>query len=395
MAGNPSGDNRPRDPWNKGNGGKQPPDLVRLLKESLQRLLQLLAGKPPAGQPGRRLAALVALFVTGLLAVFAVGGTFQISAEQRGVILSNGQVVRVVDPGTHWYNPLLETLERITLAGSHHYRLNGELATRDGQLVNAGVDVEYRLADPAAYVMSVSDPVTLLQTLTLSALRQAVGRANLSDLLSGKTEKLAGGLQDQLSQALSTWQTGLDVATVTLTGMELPETVAAKTAAGDKAQETAAAGLAAAKAYRDARREAAQTGITRLRADAEAYRQQVVAKAESETARFAAQLVAYEKAPQVTRDRLYFETMESLLARNGKVLIMDAKAGRQLVLPLAELTRQLAAKPTAMPPDGSAAAASAPTGKAASPEAEAPPAPSLYGPVLGSPPQDATGGAKP
>lgn len=397
MAGNQPGDNRPQDPWGGKGGGSQPPDLMKLLRDIAQRFVTWLGFKKPAGQKSRdSWTRVVTLLAIGLIGVFVSSGICQIMPDQHGVVLKSGQVKRVLEPGLHWFNPVLESLERVTVTGTSHYRLSGELATQDSSLVNAGVDVEYRIADPAAYVMAASDPVTLLQTLTLAMLREQVGKSRIDALLESQPAVLGDAVKASLVPALAKWHTGLEIVDVAITGVTLPETVKSGDSAQEQAMQSARAALTAASAYRDSQRQVARDQVEQLQVAAEAYRQQVVTKAETETARFAAQLGAYEKAPQVTRDRLYFDTMETLLAKNGKVLVLDSKSGQQLVLPLAELAKQAAARPLTPVDTARPDAVPKANDKAAPPAAPASPLPSLYGPILGSPqPVAATEGSKP
>lgn len=383
MAWNESGDNKPRDPWGRGGGDKQqPPELDKIFKDIKKQFSSLLGGGKPGNngkgdKPVWPLSRLLGLLLLGLVAVFVFSGFYQVPVGQKAVVLLYGQVNRVADPGLHWYNPLLESLTLVTLDDDSHYRLSGELVSADGKLVKVSVDVGYKVADPAAYVLGAAAPVTLLQNLTLAELRQLVGRNSLADLLDKPAPQWASRLQQRLGTALAPWHAGLELTGVSITDLTLPEAVAAARDGSDKAQGKAAADLQEAKDYQATQLLVAQGQAERLLTEANAYRQKVVDQAEGETSRFNSLLAAYEKAPRVTRDRLYLETMEQVLGKTSKVLVMDSKSGQQLALPLAELIKGVQ---TAQPAPADEADAGVAPKPASKPKAEASSSvPSLYG----------------
>lgn len=380
------GDNKPKDPWgrddkSKGDGNKsQSPELDKVFKDIKQQFSVLFGGGKPSGNrpksPLWPLPRLLALLLLGLVGVFVFSGFYQVPSGQKAVVLLYGQVNRVTDPGLHWYNPLLESLHLVDIATDSHYRLTGELATADGQLIKVGVDVGYKVDDAANYVLATAEPVTLLQNLTLAELRQLMGRNSLADLLAKPTSQWATRLQQALQAALAPWHAGLEVTSLDLTSLALPDAVAQAAAGSDKASAKVATDLQDAKDYQQSQLLAAQAQAERLLIDARAYQQKVVDQAEGETARFNSLLATYTKAPQVTRDRLYLETMEEVLGKTSKVVVLDSKAGQQLNLPLAELVRSAPAKPTSDPAADEELTPKKPaTGKAAPATA----VPSLYG----------------
>lgn len=388
MPWNQSGDNKPKDPWgqgSKGNGSgdQKPPELDKIFKDIKKQFSSLLGGGKPGKPSGGKndkpvwpLPRLLAILLLGLIGVFIFSGFYQVPAGQKSVVLLYGQVNRIAGPGLHWHNPLLESLHLVTLGADSHYRVSGELASADGQLLKVSVEVGYKVADPAAYVLATAEPVTLLQNLTLTELRQVVGRNTLPDLLSKPASQWANRLQKQLQAALLPWHSGLELTEVKVSDITLPDVVT-KAAAGDAAaQATAQTDVQQAQQYQQAQLLAAQGQVARMLAEANAYQQKAVDYAEGETSRFNSLLASYEKAPRVTRDRLYLDTMEQVFAQTSKVLVMDSKGTQQLALPLAELIRGVQpAKPAAAAElDAAAAAKPAPKPKAA-PTAP----PSLYG----------------
>lgn len=407
MAWNNSGDNdsgktKPKDPWggnnsdggNRGrdrksgdnNGGgnsnkPQPPEIDKIFKDIKKQFEGLLGGKKPRrpGTPNKPLLTptrLLAVLVLALAAVFVFSGFYQIPSGQTAVVLSQGKAVTVSNPGVHWRNPLLTHYRLITIGAGDSYRLTSELATADGSLLKVGVEVDYKITDAAAFVTSVDEPVTLLQNLTLATLRQQIGQQQAAALLSGNAGTVATSLKQGLHTALGNWSTGIDIDGVTVSSISLPKALQEASPQLAKTQSTLNQQLASAQAAQQAQQLTTKSTAEGMLTAANAYSKKVVDEARGKTSRFTSQLAAYQKAPKVTRERLYMDTMEAVLSNTTKVLVMGDKGQQLISLPLAELLGKQAGESS----DQTAAKAPA-TDAAKKPAAKAAPTspPSLYG----------------
>lgn len=417
MAWNNSGDNdsgktRPKDPWGGNSGGDhsggdnsggsnnaggnrggdrnggdnnkkpQPPEIDKIFKEIKKQFDSLLGGGKKPGRPGTPKkplltpARLLAVLVLALAAVFVFAGFYQIPSGKTAVVLSQGKAITVSNPGVHWRNPLLAHYRLITIGAGDSYRLTGELATADGSLLKVGVEVDYDITDAAAFVTSVDAPVTLLQNVTLATLRRQVGQQQATALLSGNTDTLATALKQALQTALGDWDTGIDIGTVTVSSIALPKALQEASPQLAKTQSTLTQQLAAAHAAQQAQQLKTKATAEGMLTAANAYSKKVVDEARGKTSRFSSQLAAYQKAPKVTRERLYMDTMEAVLSNTTKVLVMGDKGQQLISLPLAELLGKQAG---AAHDQAASKAPASETAKKPAAKAEPTPPPSLYG----------------
>jgi membrane protease subunit HflK len=383
MAWNQPDDKKPEDPWGRGGDKQQPPELDKIFKDIRKQLSGWLGGKKsPGGKGGKSLSpmALLGLLLVGLVTVFVLSGFFRVTSGQRVVILFHGQVGRVVDTGLHWYNPLFENLVAVPSANDRDYQQTSDLLTSDNNLANVTVDVSYRVVDPAAYALSVAAPVMLLQDMLAASLRTQVATHSLNDLSGSDHQVLAEAVKSALTKGLKAWHSGIEITSVDIPAISVPDALKSSLESLQNAQSQAQAAQQAAEDYRKTQLLAAQSQAQNLMTEADAYQKKTVDYAEGETSRFNSLLKAYEKAPGVTRERLYLDAMEALFSKSPKVLVMDDKGRNVLSLPLAEMMKvapSAGTRPASVKATASSSPATAATDKATENQKAGSP-PSLY-----------------
>jgi membrane protease subunit HflK len=346
--------NKPRDPW--GGGGNQgPPDLdevLRNLKKQLSGLFGGGKGGDGSGRPsgGGKPGPLIAI-VVGVLAVIYVGiGLFQVDESQRAVVLKFGKFDRVVGPGLNWHTPLFEDYFKANVTQTKTYNVQQEMLTKDTNIVSVALEVQYRVVDPKAYLLRVSRPETVLQHSTESALRHVVGGSTMDEVLKERREEIRVSVQNRLQEYLDRYNTGLTTVNVALNETAAPQPVQDAFNDVARAREDEDRFQKEAQAYANSVIPEARGKAQRIMEEAQAYKEEIIATAEGDAKRFNALLTEYRRAPEVTRERLYLETMEQVLGKTSKVLV-DVKEGDNLMyLPLDQIMKRHS---EAMPSSGS------------------------------------------
>jgi membrane protease subunit HflK len=267
-----------------------------------------------------------ALVVLGLLVLLS---SFQLIGEQqRGVVLRFGRFSRIMTPGPNFKWPWpIESVAKVDATSVRTISSTVPVLTKDENIVSVSLNVQYRIADPRKYLFGTRDADEVLKQAAQSAVREQVGRSDLDTVL-GTRGPLSVSAKERLQASLDAYQTGLVVTELNLPDARPPEEVKPAFDEVNSAQQVKdrlinEAGAYAARVVPEARGEAA-----RRRTEAEGYKESVIAKAQGDASRFSQLYVQYKAAPEVTRKRLWLETVQSVLAKNRKVVGGD---GRQLI----------------------------------------------------------------
>ena len=328
MAWNEPGNGK--DPWKR--DGDEPNDLDQIVQQWQRRLSGIFGGRG-GGRPGGGGGGYI--LVVLLVVAWGVTGFYRVDEAERGVVQRFGAYTESTMPGLHWHIPF--PIERVDLVNANqvsNYAYRTEMLTADEQYVNIDMVVQYRRTDPVKYSFEVVDPESTLQDVTESALREVVGTSELEVLIAARRDEIASRTQEGLQSTLDSYGAGLTITSISLENVNYPEAVQAAVDDAQKARNDSERFQLEADRYaRDvvpkARGEAA-----RVLEDAKAYRDRVIADAEGEAARFEALLTEYEKAPEVTRERLYIDAIEDVYGRSNKVFLDAEGSGNLLYLPL-------------------------------------------------------------
>ncbi|MBT8082145.1 MAG: FtsH protease activity modulator HflK [Gammaproteobacteria bacterium] len=329
MAWNDDGNGK--DPWQR--DGQQPADLDQVVKEWQKRFGSILGGGGAAGGVGGVVLALV------LIGVWLATGFYRVDEAERGVVQRFGAFTETTMPGLRWHLPYpIETVDRVNTTAISNYAYRTEMLTADEQYVFIDMVVQFRRADPVKYSFEVVDPDMTLQDVTESALREVVGTSTLESLIAGRRDEIASRTREVLQATLDSYGegAGITVTSISLENVNYPQAVQAAVDDAQKARNDSERFILEADEYYNNIVPKAQGDAARILEEARGYKEQLVAFAEGEANRFEALLTEYQKAPRVTRDRLYLEAIEEVYGNSAKVLI-DTDGGNLLYLPLNEI----------------------------------------------------------
>ncbi|UHD16194.1 FtsH protease activity modulator HflK [Thiocapsa bogorovii] len=348
----PGGGNK--DPWSgKGGGDQGPPDLDEVVRKLQERLGGLFGGnKSPGGSsgggggfnlPGGDFSSRAVGIVVGILfVIWLATGIYIVEPAERGVVTRFGAYVDTTGPGPHWHVPWpFETVTKVNVDEISTFSHSASMLTQDENIVDVELTVQSRIQDAADYLFQVADPDQTLRDATVTVVRVTVGGSKLDFVMTEGRGAVAVTIQERVQALMDQYQTGLLVTSVNMQPAKPPEQVKAAFDDAIKAREDKERLENQAEAYANEVLPQARGEAARIIADARAYRDQVVARSEGETARFTAILTEYLMAPEVTRQRLYLETMEQVLGDSNKVIIDVENGGDSLLyLPIDQLIKQ-------------------------------------------------------
>jgi modulator of FtsH protease HflK len=326
----PSG---PNNQWGRrpGQGG---PDLDERLR-SWQRRLESLLRSGRGGDSSSLLLLAVAVVFLWWLGT----GVYQVKQSERGVVQRFGRYVETTLPGLHYRFPWpIESVNVVNVASVNSSDFKSRVLTSDVNLVDLHFAVQYQFADPVKKLFRVREPETTLSEVSESAIREIVGRSTLDELLVGTTRPdITRRAKELIQHVLDYYSAGIEVTTVNLIDVQVPDAVIPSQRDANKAQADKERAILEAEAYANAILPVARGKAAQTLQDAQAYKSRVTAIAEGQAARFTQLEAAYREAPEVTRRRMYMDTIESVLSRAHKVLI-DSHAGNNLIyLPIDKL----------------------------------------------------------
>ena len=347
MAWNEPGGGNNNDPWGNKGGDQGPPDLDEALKKLQEKLNGIFGsgGKGGGGSSGADISgSLIALIVLILVVVWAGFGIYQVDEKNRMVVLRFGKYLSTYGPGLHWNPPLIDSRYPVNVTEERQYQTRGEMLTEDENIVDLPLTVQYNIADPKAFALNVRDPEQSLRHATDSALRHVVGSSKLDDVVSIGREQLSVEVQQRLQEYLDSYGTGIQVVKINIQEAKPPEEV--KEAYDDviKAREDQERSINEAQAYSNGIIPEARGRAQRLLEEAKGYKAKVTVEAKGEAKRFEDLLTQYQKAPEVTRERLYLDTMQEVMSKSSKVMVDVDGSNNMMYLPLDKLIQQQPAK---------------------------------------------------
>lgn len=329
-----------KDPWKS--GGDQPPDLEEIFGKLTNRIQSLFGGGKGSGSEGGgsssggggafALVLVLALFWVGFDSVHVVD-----EAEQ-GVVLRFGKYSRTLNPGFNLTLPRpFETLTKVNVNNVRVVEDRGHMLTEDENLVEFIYKVQYRINNAQHFLFKVRDPEITLRQAAESALRESVGTNSLDAILEGTARtKVRIETQRVLQETLDLYEAGLQVTEFNLVDVNVPMQVRESYSDVIRAREDRERFVEEARVHANSVIPEARGAAARITQEAAGYRASTIALAEGEASRFTQILNEYKQAPEVTRQRMYLETMESVMSRNNKVLLDLDSNGNILYLPLGE-----------------------------------------------------------
>ena len=335
-------DDKESDPWGGRKGEDGPPDLDEVVRKMQAKLGGLFGGGGGPSTPGSGRGAtsplLWVVLAVGLAVLLFLATFWRIEPAERGVVMRFGKYVRTLQPGPSFQLPRpIDEVITVNVQQIRPFTVNATMLTGDENIVDVEMAVQYRIKDVQNYLFKIADPDTTVQRVTESAIRDIIGQSTLDFVITEGRAEIGAGATELIQQILDNYESGIEVTSVNMQPAKPPEQVKASFDDAIKAREDEQRRINEAEAYRNEVDEKAQGEAARILLRAEAYKEQVVAEAFGEARRFEQLLVEYEKAPEVTRTRLYLDTIEEVLAENPKVML-DNKSGNSLMyLPIDKL----------------------------------------------------------
>lgn len=344
----PGGNSNNQDPWGSGGGGRRgggdqkgPPDLdeaFRKLQDSLNGMFggKKRSGGSSGGGAGRRGGfGLVWIGLVLLLAVWLFNAIYIVDEQEQAVILRFGKYHETVGPGLNIYFPPFDRKFQANVTRERSYSKQGQMLTEDENIIEVPLTVQYKINDLQAFVLNVEDPEASLQHATDSAVRHVVGSTAMDQVLTEGREAMAGEVKERLQRFLDNYGTGIVVTQVNLQSAAAPREVQEAFDDVIRAREDEQREKNQAESYANGVIPEARGQAQRMLEEASGYRDAVISRAQGEADRFSKLVVEYRKAPDVTRERLYLETMQEVMGNTSKVLVTGDKGQNNLLyLPL-------------------------------------------------------------
>ena len=325
-----------KDPWGKNDG---PPDIDEAIKQLKQRLGSIFGGGSSGGPSGKSLKGKFLFIFVGILALWFVAGIYQVEQAERSVVLRLGKFLDIKGPGLHWNPPLVDSISIVDVVRVRPHRHDALMLTRDENIVGVTVSVQYQIADPKKYVLDIRDADSSLAQATESSLRHVVGGSIMDDVLTVGREQIAQEVKLRLQEYLDRYSTGLQVIIVNIEDSAPPNQVQASFDDVIKAREDEVRVRNEAETYANGIVPEARGEAQKQIQGAQAYRDRVIAEAKGDANRFNKLLLEYKKAPQVTRNRLYLDAVQEVMANSTKVMI-DVEGGNNILyLPLDKIVQ--------------------------------------------------------
>lgn len=342
----PGGGNRgDKDPWgNRDNEG--PPDLDEAFRKLQQNLSQMFGGGGGSATGGGGASqplntTLLGLAGAVLLIIYLVMGVYTVDQQERGVVLRFGEALdEIVLPGLHWNPPLIDQvlIENVTRVRSRPH--DSEMLTEDENIVKVKMTVQYVIDDIKNYVLNVREPDKSLHQATESALRHVVGSTEMHEVLTEGRAEMGLEVRERIHTYMQNYGTGIRVTQVNIDESAPPDAVRAAFDDVIKAREDEVRLRNEADAYANQIVPEARGDAQRLLEEAQAYKERVIAQSRGEAERFNKLYAEYKLAPDVTKTRMYIDTIESVMSNSTKVMI-DVDGGNNLLyLPLDKIMEQ-------------------------------------------------------
>ena len=341
---------------NKNSGG--PPDLEELLRKLNEKVAAIMGGKGGKGGEGKLGGGGAAKGFGGSIGLIAViaaliwvgSGFYIVDASQRGVVLRFGKLVETAQPGPRWHLPFpIETVEIVNLSQVRTvevgYRDNVKnkmlkeslMLTDDENIIDIQFAVQYFLKDPANYLFKNRMPDENVRQAAETAIREVVGKSKMDFVLYEGREQVAASATKLMQEILDRYESGILISKLTMQNAQPPEQVQAAFDDAVKAGQDRERQKNEGQAYANDVVPRASGAAARLIQEAEGYKQSVIANAEGDASRFKQILVEYEKAPTVTRERMYLDMMQQVMGNVSKVMIDQKNGNSLLYLPLDKL----------------------------------------------------------
>ena len=335
MAWNEPGDKN-KNPWGNQKGNKS--ELDDLLKNFISSLRTLFGdkGSGPIDPSSKKNIGMIA---AAILAIYLLFGIYIVNDGERGVVLQFGKFNEITTPGPHWIPLIIQSVEIVDVANIRSTQQKAVMLTEDENIVSINFAIQYDVKDASDFIFNVRDPDVTLRQAGESAIREILGKNKMDFIITDGREAVAGDTKELLQSILDFYKSGINVQTVNILEAQPPEQVQDAFSDAIRAREDEQRYINEAEAYRNEIIPLARGEAKQIVEESKAYRVKLIKSAEGEASRFRQLYSEYKKAPEVTRERLYLEAVESVLENTSKVMI-DVDGGNNLMyLPLDKIIK--------------------------------------------------------
>ncbi|MCU7798246.1 MAG: FtsH protease activity modulator HflK [Candidatus Thiodiazotropha sp. (ex Myrtea spinifera)] len=334
-----------KDPWSGKGGDQGPPDLDEVVKKLQDKFGGLFGNRGSSGGnsssssgssgPGSKtVSVVIVIAILGWLA----SGIYIIQPAERGVILRFGAYSETTEPGPHWHIPYpVERVIPVNVDQITSFRHKATMLTRDENIVDVELTIQSRIQDAGDYLFQDQDPDKTMRDATETAVRGIIGKSDLDFILTQGRGAIADRIKAGAQGLIDDYKAGLIITSVNMQPAKPPEQVKSAFDDAIKAREDKEKLENQAEAYANEVVPKARGEAARQLADAQAYRDRVIAEAEGDASRFTAVLKEYQLAPEVTRERLYLDAVETMLSQTSKVMLDTEGNNSLMYLPLDKL----------------------------------------------------------
>src|SRR5690349_2926420 len=348
-----------RGPQGPGGGNQGPPDLDELWRNFNRRIAEIFGRRrragdePPHPPSGRALGGGAGALVLLVIVIWLASGFYIVDAASRGVVLTFGRFSEETGPGLHWRLPWpMQSQELVNVSSVRTlevgYRNNVRtkvlkeslMLTDDENIVDLQFAVQYLVKDAQAFVFNVRRPDESAMQIAETAMREVIGKHRMDAILYETQVDIATRAHELMQQIHDRYKTGIQISAVTIQNAQPPEQVQAAFDDAVKANQDRERQKNEGQAYANDVIPRARGTASRLLQESEGYKQRVIANAEGEASRFKQVLAEYSKAPGITRERMYIDTMQQILSATNKIMLDYKGSGNLLYLPLDKLMQQ-------------------------------------------------------
>jgi len=338
----PPGGNNDKDPWGnpkKGNDG--PPDLDEVFKKLNDKLGGLFGGNGNNSGNSSSGGTGGLFLIIGVLLVVYLGfnSFYTVDESERGVVLRLGKFSSIADPGLNFKLPFVDMVEKVSTTNIREFSDKSRMLTKDQNIVEVSYNVQWRAALPRDFALNVEDPSRVLEHASESALRHVVGGSLMREVTTSNRAQLATAMKTRLEDLLDSYGAGVVVSQVNFADARPPQEVQAAYDDVIKAEQDEQRYKNEAESYSNQIVPEARGQAQRIIEEANAYKEEIVARAQGDADRFNRLYVEYEKAPEITRQRLYLETIGEIYSKSSKVIVDVESGNNMMYLPLDQLNR--------------------------------------------------------
>ena len=341
MPGQSQGDN--------GGGGPRPPDLEDMIRKGQDRFKRFM---PPGTGSGRG----IAIFGAVIVALWLFSGFYKVQPDQQGVVLLFGETVRITESGLNWHIPYpIETVERPSVTTIRQinigFRTNETrdrstkrdiedeslMLTGDQNIIDIAFAVQWKVSDPEQFLFNIRDPAQTVKIVAESAMREIIGQTDIQPALTEARQEIEISTRNLLQGVLDEYEAGIEITQVQLQDVQPPTQVIDAFDDVQRARQDLDRLRNQADAYRNDILPRSRGEAQRVIQGAEAYKERLINEADGEAQHFLSVYNAYKQNPEVTKRRMYLETIQKVMAAADKVILDKGAMGGSGVVPYLQL----------------------------------------------------------